>query len=102
MRVLSAFLKSTTFEKFSLELKLGLGSPYDTAIVFGYLYALMPLLNLIPKACFFFEPDLLKERIGATINLKIKIRLLWIIIALLRAVIKKPVRSLLNELRKMR
>lgn len=102
IRIFNAFLKSTSFEKFSLKLILGLGSSYDTAIISGYLYALMPLLNLIPKASFSLEPDLQNERLEASINLKIKIRLLWIVIELLRAVIKKPVRSLLNELRKMR
>lgn len=102
IRIFNAFLKSTSFEKFSLKLIRGLGSSYDTAIISGYLYALMPLLNLIPKASFSLEPDLQNERLEASINLKIKIRLLWIVIELLRAVIKKPVRSLLNELRKMR
>lgn len=102
MRIFTAFLKSTRFENFYIKLTLGLGSPYDTAIVSGYLYALMPLLNLIPKICFSFEPDLLNERLNATINLKVSIRLFWIVFESLRAFIKKPVRSLLNELRKMR
>jgi hypothetical protein len=102
IRIFSAFLKSTRFEKLSFKLTLGLGSPYDTAIISGYLYALMPLLNLIPNACFSLEPDLLNERLEATVNLKISIRLLWIVIESLRVVIKKPVRSLLNEFRKMR
>lgn len=102
IRIFNAFLKSISFEKFSLKLTLGLGSSYDTAVISGYLYALMPLLNLIPKACFTFEPDFQKERLEALINLKIRIRLLWIVIESLRAIIKKPVRSLLNEFRKMR
>jgi hypothetical protein len=102
LRIFNAFLKSTTFERFHLKFKLGLGSPYDTALMSGYLYSLIPLLNLIPKACFFFEPNFQKEGIEATINLNIRIMLFWIVIESLRAVIKKPVRSLLNELRKMR
>jgi hypothetical protein len=102
LRIFNAFLKSTTFKKLSLKLTLGLGSPYDTAIISGYLSALMPLLNLIPNSCFSLEPDLLNERFEVTITLKISIKLLWIVIELLRAIIKKPVRSLLNELRKMR
>jgi len=102
IRIFNAFLKSTKFEKFSLYLIFGLGSPYDTAILGGYAYALMPLLNLIPNAYFALEPDLLNERLEAAINLKISIRLFWIVVELLRAVLKKPVRSLLNELRKMR
>lgn len=102
IRIFNAFLKSTNFQKFSFKLVLGLGSPYDTALISGYLYALMPLLNLIPKLCFIFEPNFQKEGIEANINLKIRIRLLWIVIESLMAIIKKPVISLLNELRKMR
>ena len=102
MRIFNAFLKSTNFQKFSFKLVLGLGSPYDTALISGYLYALMPLLNLIPKSCFIFEPNFQKEGVEANINLKIRIKLLWIVIESLKAITKKPVKSLLNELRKMR
>jgi hypothetical protein len=102
LRIFNAFLKSTTFEKFHLKFKLGLGSPYDTALISGYLYSLMSLMNLIPKACFIFEPDFQKEGVEATINLNIRIRLFGTVIESIRAVTKKPVRSLLNELRKMR
>ena len=80
MRIFNAFLKSTNFQKFSFKLVLGLGSPYDTALISGYLYALMPLLNLIPKSCFIFEPNFQKEGVEANINLKIRIKLLWIVI----------------------
>ena len=102
MQIFNAFLKSTKFEKFYLKLIVGLSSPYDTAITSGYIYFLMSLLNLIPKACFLFEPDFQKERLESLIYLKIRIKLLWIVIALLRAVIKKPVLLLLNELIKMK
>ncbi|MGZ7096813.1 MAG: hypothetical protein ACXVHU_10115, partial [Methanobacterium sp.] len=65
-------------------------------------YAIFSLINIIPQACFQLEPDLLNERIEAMVNLQIKIRLLWIVIELLRAVTKKPVRNLIGEMRKMR
>ncbi|MGZ7050101.1 MAG: DUF2953 domain-containing protein [Methanobacterium sp.] len=102
IRIFKAFLKSTSFHNFYFKLKMGLGSPYDTAIISGYLYAIFSLINIIPQACFQLEPDLLNERIEAMVNLQIKIRLLWIVIELLRAVTKKPVRNLIGEMRKMR
>ncbi|MGZ7067702.1 MAG: DUF2953 domain-containing protein [Methanobacterium sp.] len=102
IRIFKAFLKSTSFDNFYFKLKMGLGSPYDTAIISGYLYAIFSLINIIPQACFQLEPDLLNERIEAGVNLQIKIRLLWIVIELLRAVTKKPVRNLIGEMRKMR
>lgn len=102
MRIFKAFLKSTTFKKFHVKLVFGFGSPYDTALISGYFYALIPLLNLIPKSCFFFQPHFQEEQLEANINLEIQIRLLRIVIELLRAFTKKPVRELLKELRKMR
>lgn len=102
IRIFNAFLKSTNINKLNFKLILGLGSPYDTAVTSGYLYATMPLINLIPNVCFYYEPYFQKEKFEAEIYLQIKIRLLWIVIESLRAIIKKPVRSLINELRKMR
>ncbi len=102
IRIFNAFLKSTKIEKFSLNLIIGTGSPYDTAKLSGYLYSIIPIMNLIPNTNFFFEPDFINGRFEAIINLKIRIRLFWIVIESLRVVIKKPVRSLINELRKMR
>lgn len=102
MRIFKAFLKSIKIESFGANLKLGLGSPYETAMISGYLYALMPLLNIIPKIYISFDPDFQKERIELNTDLKISIRLLWIVIELFRAIIKKPIRDLIGELRKMR
>jgi len=102
MRIFRAFLKSTTFEKLELKLRLGLGSPYDTVMISGYLYSLMAVMNLIPRINLYLEPDFQKGRLEANINLNIKIKLLWIVLETIRAITKKPVRSLLNELRKMR
>jgi len=62
----------------------------------------MHLLNLISEVSFFFYSNFQKERFEININLEIRIRLLWLVIEVLGAVIKKPVRSLLNELRKVR
>lgn len=102
MRIFNAFLKSTNIEKLYLKLILGLGSPYDTAVTSGYLYAAMPLINLIPKVCFLYEPYFQKEMFEAEIDIQIRIRLLCIVIESLRAIIKKPVRKLISEMRKMR
>jgi len=102
MRVFNVFLKSITFKRFYLKLTFGSGSPYDKAVISGYLYTLMHLLNLISEVSFFFYSNFQKERFEININLEIRIRLLWLVIEVLRAVIKKPVRSLLNELRKVR
>lgn len=102
IRVFNSFVKSTSFEKFYFKLTLGLGSPYYTAIFSGYLWVIISLLDMIPKAGITLEPDFLNDRIEAEVTFYIKIRLLWIVIELIRAYTKKPVRMLINEMRKMR
>ena len=101
-RVFNSFLKSTSFEIFSLDLTLGLGDPADTAIVSGYLWAASSVLNIIPKAYISLEPDFLNEKIEVDATLKIKIRLFWIVVEIIRAFTKKPVRALFKELRETR
>ncbi|WP_431061652.1 DUF2953 domain-containing protein [Methanobacterium sp.] len=101
IRIFQAFLNSIIVEKFLLKLNIGLGDPYDTAMVFGYLSAARALINLIPKIIFSIEPDFNRECISAQIDFKFKIRLLKITVESLRALTKKPVRALLNSFRKM-
>ena len=101
-RVFNSFLKSTSFEIFSLNLTLGLGDPADTAMVSGYFWAASSLLNMIPKAYISLEPDFLNEKLEVNATLKMKIRLFWMVVEIIRAFTKKPVRALLKELRETR
>ncbi len=101
-RVFNSLLKSTSFEIFSLNVTLGLGDPADTAMVSGYFWAASSLLNMIPNAYISLEPDFLDERVEVNATLKIKIKLFKIVVEIIRAFTKKPVRALFNELRKTR
>jgi hypothetical protein len=101
-RVFNSFLRSTSFEIFSLNLTLGLGDPADTAMVSGYFWAASSLLNIIPKAYISLEPDFLNEKLEVDATLKMKIRLFWIVVEIIRAFTKKPVRALFKELRETR
>lgn len=100
-RVFNSFLRSTSFEIFSLNLTLGLGDPADTAMVSGYFLAVSSLLNVIPNAYISLEPDFLNDRMEVDATLKIKIRLFWIVVEVIRAFTKKPVRMLFKELREL-
>lgn len=101
-RILNAFLRSTSFEKLYLNITFGSGDPVNTAIINGYLWSVASLINIIPNTYFSIEPDFLKTRLNFYLVMDIKIRLLWIVIESIRAFIKKPVRLLIGELRKMR
>lgn len=99
--VLNAFLSSTSFLKLNLNLIIGTGDPVYTAIISGYLYALAPLLNIIPKTQFFLESDFIEPRFEGNIEIEMKIRLLKIVFEVLRAYTKKPVRQLIKALKEM-
>ena len=101
MGILLAFLKSISVEKISLNSTIGLGNPADTAMFGGFLYSVVAILNAIPNIYFAVEPDLQNERLDGSLIVKLKLKLLWIVVEFLKALTKKPFRSLLNELRKM-
>lgn len=98
-RILNALLKSTSFEKFYFNVAVGLGDPVNTAVINGYLWSVASLVNIIPNAYFFIEPDFLKVRLDSCLVMDIKIRLLRITIESISAYTKKPVRMLIGELR---
>ncbi len=102
LRIFQAFLRSVSIKRISINSIIGLDSPADTAIFNGYLLGLASIINIFPKTNFTVDPDFNEERIDGSILIEIKLRLFWIIIEALRALTKKPVRSLIGELRKMR
>ncbi len=97
--IITAFLRSLTLEKFSLNLNLGFGSPVDTAMTSGYFWSLASVANLIPPVSLSLVPDFQKERIDGSVELNIKLKLFWIVVESIKAFTKKPVRELFWSLR---
>ena len=102
MNIFWAFLQSITIEIISFNFIIGLGDSADTAMVGGFLYSVAAIVNVLPNIYFSVEPDLQNERLEGSLEVKLKLRLLKIAAATLKALIKRPVISLLWELRKMR
>ncbi|MBI2937755.1 MAG: DUF2953 domain-containing protein [Thaumarchaeota archaeon] len=100
--VFRTFIRSLTVERFSADVELGLGSPVETAVVSGYLWSLASLVNISPKADLTVKPNFQEEQLEGSLVTDLKIRLLWIAVALVKAVTKKPVRQLFTSKRRMR
>lgn len=100
-RILRSILSSIKIQEIYLDLKLGLESPADTAIVTGYIWAFTESTRyLLPRPLeIYVNPDFENKIIDGFFNLKIKFRLFSLTKEALRAVTKKPVRSLISELR---
>ena len=97
--LIPAFLKSINLEKLSIDLNLGFYSPVDTAMINGYLWSLSSILNTIPIISISTTPDFQKSKLDGSFELNLKLKLLWIAIASLKAFTKKPVRDLIGSLR---
>lgn len=100
--IFEALLRSISIKKISIDSVVGFDSPTDTAIISGYLWGIASIINIIPNTCFTVKPDFDNKRIDGSFEIELKLILLWIVIEGLKALTKKPVRSLLGELRKVR
>ena len=100
--IMESSLRSISIERIALNLIFGLGDSADTAMVGGLFCSVAAIVNAIPNTYFSVEPDLKNEKLEGSFNIKMKLRLLWIVATSLRVLTKKPVRSLLWELRKLR
>ena len=97
--IIYAFLRSITLERFRLDFNIGLDSPVDTAEIAGVFWSILPMVNLIPKVSINMRPVFMKTTLEGNMYFEIKIKLLWIVVESLKAITKKPVRNLINEVR---
>ncbi|MGB7968898.1 MAG: DUF2953 domain-containing protein [Methanobacterium sp.] len=94
-----AVFRSITIEKLRLNLALGMDSPVDTAQMAGFFWSILPTVNLIPKVSIHMNPVFMKSTFEGNLEFELKIRLFWIVIEGIKAITKKPIRSLINEVR---
>lgn len=97
--IFNAFIKSLALEKLRINLNVGFQSPVDTALISGYFWSMSSVLNLIPPLSLNLTPDFQHRRLDGSVECKIKLKLIWIMAAILKAVTKKPVRQLFWEMR---
>ena len=100
-RILWSILSSIKIQEIYLDLNLGLDSPADTALVTGYIWAFTESTRyLLPRPLeIHVNPDFEHKIMDGFFYLKLKFRFFSLSKEALRAVTKKPVRSLISELR---
>lgn len=97
--ILYTFFRSITLVRLKLDFKMGMDSPVDTAELAGFFWSLSPIINLIPRVSFNMSPVFMKTTLEGNLEVELKIKLLWIVFESLKAITKKPVRNLINEVR---
>lgn len=98
-KIIFALIRSVKLERFWLDLKFGLDSPVDTAQLTGILWSVGSIVNILPRISINMSPEFMKPTFEANLDLELKLKLIWIVFEALRAFTKKPVRSLISEIR---
>lgn len=98
-RILIAIYRSVYLERFWFNLKVGLDSPVDTAMIAGVFWSMNSIINTIPRVTVTVRPQFMEPVLEGEVELEFKIRLLWIVAESIRAFTKKPVRNLISEVR---
>ncbi len=101
VRILQSIIGSITIRKIELDLQLGLESPADTAIITGYIWALTESTRyLVPSSLdISVHPDFENKILDGFLDLELKFRLYSVTKEVAWAITKKPVRSLISEMR---
>jgi hypothetical protein len=98
-RLITAFYRSVTLEKFSLNMTLGMESPADTALFTGYIWSITYPLNAITRIDAVITPDFDRRVLDGDLEVDVSLKLIWIVVEAIRAYTKKPVRELIVEMR---
>ncbi|EKQ55835.1 MAG: Protein of unknown function (DUF2953) [Methanobacterium sp. Maddingley MBC34] len=98
-RLITAFYRSVSLEKFSLNLTLGMESPADTALFTGYIWSFTYPLNAITRIDAVITPDFDRRVLDGDLEVDVSLKLIWIVVEAIRAYTKKPVRELIGEMR---
>lgn len=102
LKFFKAIWDSFSIEKFKVNIILGWSSPVDTAISMGYIWSAVAIFTIFSSFDFSARPDFSKERIDGNAFLKFKIQLIKPFLGILWLLTKKPVRSLLWNLKKLK
>jgi hypothetical protein len=95
-RVCKDLLKSLSFRNLSCQLCFGLDDPVDTAVMSGYLWAILSALGLF-RANILISSSFAGVMLEGDFVAEIRARMLWAMVAMINALREKKIRTLLME-----
>jgi len=95
-KIIFAALKSINLEKLALDINMGLDSPVLTVQFTGIFWAIASIVNINPHVYMCMQPVFIKPTFDAQLKLQMKIQLLYMVIAAVKLLLKKPVRKLIK------
>jgi len=98
-QILIDLIKSIDIRKLFCEMSFGLDDPVDTAVVSGYLWSVASATGLYRKDIF-IEPRFDGAQLEGSILAVVEARMLWFVVAAVKALEKEKTRKLIFELAK--
>ena len=96
VKLLRNLFKSIRFQYITCNLLIGLNDPVQTALLNGYLWSIASILGLF-RANISIQPCFEEEKLEGYFSAKLKTRLLWTMMALIKSLREKKIRTLLLE-----
>lgn len=97
LRLLRDLARSANIEKIFFHISFGLDDPAETAAMSGYLLSFASALGFY-RANIYIEPFFEGEKLDGSFLADLKARLLWIALALIKALREETIRRLLREM----
>jgi hypothetical protein len=91
--------RAFNIRRMDLRFAFGSGDPAETAMLAGYLWSILWIVNLIPRVSIAFQPVFETEELNGTLNIEVKIRALPLVIGFIHAYTKKPFRQFIKQAR---
>lgn len=97
--ILIDFIRSIDVDRLCCKISFGLDDPVDTAMICGYLWAITSAVGLY-KADILIDPRFDREQLDVSFRTELEVRMLWLVVASVKALQEKTIRKLIFELAK--
>jgi len=97
---LNSFRRAIRINRLSADLSFGTGDPADTAVLAGYMWSLVSLLDgSFPGISLSLKPDLENISLDGSLDGEVAIRIVFVVAGFLRAYSHRSFRQLIKEVR---
>jgi hypothetical protein len=99
-KLLISLRRAVQIKRLSADLSFGTGDPADTAILAGYLWSAVGLLDgAFPSVSVSLRPNLEASSFDSSLDAEVAVRIGFVAVGFLRAYIRRPFRQLIREVR---
>ncbi len=98
-RLIVTLYTSFALEKLSINVTMGMESPVDTSLFTGWIWSVTYPLNALTPINVVVRPDFNQKILDGNLEAMVKLKLGAIVVEIIRAFTKEPVRKLINEIR---